>query len=112
MNDAKHTPTPWGYTPYQRGTLNLTTSKTSEMQFAGFSITAVEPKMFGGTRVFESNESMTEADAAFIVQACNAHAELVALTEQIIDGMEHAEIAYLFPAWIRDARAALAKVRP
>jgi hypothetical protein len=77
MSAAKHTPTPWRFDAVKRGTLNMRDGKQSEMRAAGYAITATEPAMFGGTRVLD-DAKLREADAAFIVRACNAHAELVA----------------------------------
>lgn len=47
------------------------------------------------------------ADAAFIVQACNAHDELVAALQRALRA--HTDAPALEPAWCAQARAALAK---
>jgi hypothetical protein len=65
---TQHTPGPWTYNAVKEGLLNITTGKQSEMHFAGFSITAKEPAMFGGTRIIEKG-IRNEADACLIAAA-------------------------------------------
>jgi len=66
---AKHkfTAGPWNYSPIKRGTLDLASGEVSEMKPAGFAITAVEPKMFGGTRILEAD--ISEDHARLIAEA-------------------------------------------
>ena len=84
LNTEKHTPGPWTYAPYKRGILNLKNGETSEMKHAGFAVTAVEPKKYGGTRIFESDEQMIEANAALIARAPALLAQNKRLRETLI----------------------------
>ena len=50
---SAHTPGPWRYNQVQEFTINSITGERSKMRDLGFSITAIDPAMFGGTRVVE-----------------------------------------------------------
>jgi len=68
MSDTKHTPTPWSFQPYKseyRGDRE------------GFSIRALDGKVIAAARGSTRTEEEKEANAAFIVRACNAHEKLV-----------------------------------
>lgn len=71
---SEHTPGPWHYNAVNEGVLG----KPESMKPAGFSITAAEPKMFGGTRVIESG-IRCEANAKLIAASPKLAAALVGM---------------------------------
>lgn len=75
MENVQHTPTPWEHLPDEEG---------SPIVGAGQRICDMDCRSFSDDESFESQTAQMEADAAFIVRACNAHDELVA-------ALKHAE---------------------
>lgn len=77
--ETKHTPTPWDYGyqggKYGKGELLITGDKGEEYSALVGQIHTIDPKE-------------AEANAAFIVRACNAHDELVAALECAAESIE------------------------
>lgn len=73
---------PWETRPVRKGVMG----DESSMKDAGNDLNAVEPQMFGGTRIVESG--IPKQDAAYIVAACNAYPELVAALKDICKGWD------------------------
>jgi hypothetical protein len=100
MSNAKHTPTPWWVA-----------------QSAGpgiLAVDAIDPadgNLFAVCEIFGINDMRehspeAEANAAFIVRACNCHNQLVAALKALYDAVDSS--VELTPEIMRQARAALA----
>ena len=109
---AVRTPGPWRFDAIQRSTLNMHTGERSKLVPDGYAITAIEPQMFGGTRIVPNG--LSEADAAFIVKAANNHDALVkALEAALLIAKQEWDFPGAHPhraAVVRDMEDALAHV--
>ena len=110
----QHTPTPWTYQPLQPfmkgcpiGTGDLAIPTASTLIATAWNTT----RGLSGPQGAE-----TEANARFIVQACNAHEELLAALEDLLvffksgnDVPVERAIIHADSVWVAKARAAIAK---
>jgi hypothetical protein len=95
-----HTPTPWlieGATVYA-----LNEGGTNRMSFN------MQGGWKHGSDDFRTTYGELEANAAFIVRACNAHADLVMALERLIEAWESYED---FGQPVKEAMAALARAK-
>lgn len=102
-----HTPGPWVAQP-PRGHQHAIDRKRE----------IVSPILGGGELVVVGEHTgidcLKEADAAFIVRACNSHYELLAALESAAESIEQLVKVGRIPAnnaGLRDARAAIAKAK-
>ncbi len=80
MSDAKHTPTPWVFIPMNEYVYDAAFKYRIEGE-DGFSPCCIYAD---GTK----NKGTTEANAAFIVRACNSHDALVDALKKATDILE------------------------
>jgi hypothetical protein len=112
MNTTQHTPTPWTFNDTD-GTIRADANSVSDQMgdYRGSIIADLKPALgcdewTGSAR--EHARAETEANAAFIVRACNAHDDLVAALSAFVNDPPH-PLGVEWWELIDKARAELAK---
>ena len=111
MNTPAHTPTPWEHTPMADGRHHFLGILCTE--YRGNETAPYHPlvaSVFHGMGQLAPRE-IAEANAAFIVRACNSHAALVAALEQVCFVLTDEYGANATWPCIDQARAALAAAK-
>lgn len=102
-----HTPTPWineGDDAMEGVPFIHITASPGNENFR--SIAHVQPNHEVGYKFSLSDED--KANAAFIVRACNAHDELVAIIKERLESCQTTDHEGIVHDWVKRARAALA----
>lgn len=113
MNEPKHTPPPWK-TLHEAG--NNGFANTIAGDFTDLPTGERAQYTIGHLgRIGEKVSDVDEANAAFIVRACNAHDELIAALQDFVNGASSNDITSdhdeTFANLMRNSREVLAKVK-
>jgi hypothetical protein len=79
----QHTPTPWSVAGISNAAFGIKTARQMIISPAGVIIADCGMALHGNTIIGASTKEGCKANAAFIVRACNSHADFVAIIDKV-----------------------------